>query len=93
MLVPRRLNGIYFSKLEASTKLESSQQFKILTTRHYGDLGNILLVDRAHELNITDEVISLEPEVKEYIGGRGIVLHQLPDDFSRGSTNQQTFRI
>ena len=32
-------------------------------------------------VNVTDEVISLDPESDSFIGGRAFNLHALPDDF------------
>ena len=55
--------------------------------RHYGDLGNIEFNESSHTLNITDRVISLDPTNKAYVGNRGIVLHQLADDFTGASGN------
>merc|ERR1712193_297425 len=86
---PTRVNGIYDCGTAGGHFAAENQVHgrPSSSKRHYGDLGNILLVDKNHDLNITDEIISLDPNDEEYIGDRGIVLHQLPDDFSGASGN------
>ena len=36
---------------------------------------------RIVNVNVTDDVISLDPESDAFIGGRAFNLHALPDDF------------
>ena len=55
--------------------------------RHYGDLGNIEFTQNQHSLYKTDKVISLDVSSPAYVGNRGIVLHQLQDDFTGASGN------
>ena len=68
---------------------ENDQTYEIVDSvfRHYGDLGNIEFNESSHTLNISDRLISLDPINKAYVGNRGIVLHQLADDFTGASGN------
>ena len=39
------------------------------------------------DIEIFDSVISLDRNKESYIGGRALVLHELPDDFTGASGN------
>ena len=39
------------------------------------------------DIEIFDSVISLDRSKESYIGGRALVLHELPDDFTGASGN------
>ena len=56
------------------------------TTRHVGDLGNIVTPEGAGTTNIdmTDGIISLFDAVPENILGRTLVIHQGEDDLGDG---------
>ena len=49
--------------------------------RHFGALGNVQMTAKTVNVNVTDDVISLDPESDAFIGGRAFNLHALPDDF------------
>ena len=42
-------------------------------------------------VNVTDNVITLNPESDAFIGERGFTLHALPDDFQVNSTETQSY--
>ena len=63
-------------KVPVSFKCQSSIYF-----RHFGALGNVQMTARTVNVNVTDDVISLDPESDAFIGGRAFNLHALPDDF------------
>ena len=73
--------------------LSSDSNFRtksILTLyfRHFGDLGNIWRDESGvMDIEIFDSVISLDKSKESYIGGRALVLHELPDDFTGASGN------
>ena len=48
--------------------------------RHAGDLGNVLVRNGQTIVDITDTVVSLDPQSPEFIGDKAIVFHQLMDD-------------
>lgn len=57
-------------------------------SRHFGDLGNIWRDESGvMDIEIFDSVISLDRNKESYIGGRALVLHELPDDFTGASGN------
>ena len=62
---------------------EFSLRFIILDYifRHFGALGNVEMSANIVNVNVTDDVISLDPESDAFIGGRAFNLHALPDDF------------
>ena len=62
---------------------EFSLRFIILDYifRHFGALGNVEMSTNIVNVNVTDDVISLDPESDAFIGGRAFNLHALPDDF------------
>lgn len=47
----------------------------------------MLVTDGVVNVTLTDSVISLQEGTDSYIGGRGLVLHALPDDFTGASGN------
>ena len=49
--------------------------------RHFGALGNVQMTAKTVNVNVTDDVISLDPGSDAFIGGRAFNLHALPDDF------------
>merc|ERR1712046_275568 len=49
--------------------------------RHWGAIGNIMINDQKHSLNINDSKITLDSTQPNYIGERGMVLHAGEDDF------------
>ena len=59
------------------------------TTRHVGDLGNIVSTTATGitTISITDSVISLQDGNTANILNRAIVVHLLPDDFAGASGN------
>ena len=44
-------------------------------------------------VNVTDDVISLDPESDAFIGGRAFNLHALPDDFQVNKLGQEFFIV
>ena len=50
-------------------------------------MGNVNVGAGYVNVSISDSIISLDVLRESYIGGRGIVLHALPDDFAGASGN------
>ena len=59
------------------------------STRHVGDLGNIVSTTSTGitTISLTDSVISLQTGNTANILNRAIVIHALPDDFTGASGN------
>jgi len=62
--------------------------------RHQGDLGNIRVNAKGvGDVWITDTVVSLDSAHANFIGGRGMVLHALPDQFDQQPTGAAGARV
>jgi superoxide dismutase, Cu-Zn family len=57
------------------------------STRHAGDLGNILSQNGLASGSVTVDGISVNPKKNNSVIGRMIVIHKDPDDLGRGNTD------
>ena len=72
---------IHFENLFYENDLFTCSPSSSFYFRHFGALGNVQMTAKTVNVNVTDDVISLDPESDAFIGGRAFNLHALPDDF------------
>jgi superoxide dismutase, Cu-Zn family len=55
---------------------------------HLGDFGNVVAKNNEFQFDFVSTKISLNPQHKNAIFGRGLVLHEDKDDMGRGANNE-----
>jgi Cu-Zn family superoxide dismutase len=72
----------HFNQLNHSHKGRNSK------TRHLGDLGNIISVNKVAKGKIVDKYLSLNPKHVFSIIGRSIIVHEKEDDLGKGNNEE-----